>query len=192
MTRARSPRRLTQAARREQLADAALEIVARDGLTGFSLDDVADHADVSRNLLYHYFPRGRQDVMLAAVQRAGERLMAGWIVEGDERLTANLAGLREHTRAPSAAWRIYREARTSADPEVREAVDSYVRTAVANVAFNNLGTTDPPPLARVAINGFLAFGELVIDEARREGVPDEEVDELLATALRTVVEAVRS
>jgi len=45
-------------------------VVADQGFTEFSLEEVAAHADVTRNLLYHYFPRGRPDVAVAVVELA--------------------------------------------------------------------------------------------------------------------------
>ena len=54
----RGPRRLSKVARRKQLISAAMPVVAAQGFADFSLDEVAARADVSRNLLYHYFPDG--------------------------------------------------------------------------------------------------------------------------------------
>ena len=73
-TKTRKARRLAPAARRDQLADAAMAVIARQGFAEFSLDAVAQRAGVTRNLLYHYFPRGRLDLFLAALDRAGSEL----------------------------------------------------------------------------------------------------------------------
>ena len=70
----RSPRRLSRDARRDQLIDVAMPLVAEHGLSGFSLDELAQRADVTRNLLYHYFPRGRLDVFLA--EQVGREIAA--------------------------------------------------------------------------------------------------------------------
>lgn len=187
--------RLSPDVRREQLADAALEIVARDGANAFSLEDVAERAGVTRNLLYHYFPRGKQDVFLAAVQKSGDILIGGWVTDAeltlDQRLAANFARLREHAGGPSSAWSVYRQARSAGDPEVRAAVAVFVEQAVSNIALNNLGTEEPPALARVAINGFLGFSELALDGAREHGVPEEQLYALLAESLQGVLAAVR-
>ena len=58
-----------------------MPVVAEQGFTEFSLDDVAARADVTRNLLYHYFPRGRADVALAVAEAAGHRLTDEWITD---------------------------------------------------------------------------------------------------------------
>ena len=58
-----------------------MPVVARDGFFDFSLDEIAERAGVTRNLLYHYFPEGRPDVVLAVVERAGHELVDGWVLD---------------------------------------------------------------------------------------------------------------
>src|SRR5581483_6293149 len=115
MASTRAPRRLSKTARREQLVAAALPVLAEQGFADFSLDDVAAPADVTRNLLYHYFPRGRPDIVLAVVRLAGEQLTGDWVTDEalslDERQRANFARMLSHASAPSDAWRIQRKAR---------------------------------------------------------------------------------
>src|SRR3954471_12901730 len=193
MPAARAPRRLSSDARRAQLADIAQELIARDGHAGFSLDEVAERADVTRNLLYHYFPRGRLDVFLAAVHRGGEQIAGGWVVDEqiprEERIAANFAHGVEHARGPSAGWVVYRQPRASAEPEVLAAIGGYVDRIVSAVALNQLGTTDPPPLARVALQGCVAFTEVAFDEARAQGLPPESVMPLLSETLAAAMAA---
>src|SRR3954470_18488858 len=190
----RAPRRLSSEARREQLAAIAQDLIARDGHAGFSLDEVAERADVTRNLLYHYFPRGRLDLFLAAVHRGGEEIAGGWVIDEqiprEERIAANFPRVVEHARGPSAAWLVYRQARASTEPEVLEAIGGYVDRIVSAVALNQLGTTEPPALARVALQGFVAFTEVAFDEARRQGLAPETVMPVLAETLAAAMAAV--
>lgn len=189
----RPPRRLSSEARREQLATIAQELIARDGHAGLSLDEVAERAGVTRNLLYHYFPRGRLDLFIAAVHRGGGQIAGGWVIDEriprEQRIEANFRHVVEHARGPSAAWLVYRQARASAEPEVLEAISGYVDRIVSAVALNQLGTTDPPPLARVALMGFVAFTEVAFDEARSRGLRPESVMALLARTLASSMEA---
>src|SRR3954454_6276372 len=119
---AAGPRRLPPAERRAQLARAALEVAADKGYADFSLDAVAERAGVTRNLVYHYFPRGRLDLFLAALNEAGRELIQGWVTDPsvplDQRVAANFAAMMEHAGGPSPAWRIHRQARTMTDPDV--------------------------------------------------------------------------
>ncbi len=189
----RGPRRLTRAARHEQLVAAAMPIVAAQGFAEFSLDDVAAKADVTRNLLYHYFPRGRTDVVLAVAEAAGHQLTDDWITDESiplaERLAANNTRMIEHAMEPSDAWTIYQLARSANDPELRETVDRFVETVISATALNQLGTADPPPRARVALKGYLAFFGAVLDEARATATPPEQ---LLAILNQTLIAALRA
>ena len=192
----RTPRRMERAARREQLIDVAMPLVAEQGLSGFSLEEVADRARVTRNLLYHYFPRGREDIIFAVAERAGHDLTDGWVTDEsiplEQRMAANFIGFFEHSREPSPAWRIYRLGRASTDPELHAIIDRFQQVIIDGISLNNLGTADPPPLARMAIKASLAFGETMLDEARDSDVPREEVLVVVAHTLSTTMEAIRS
>jgi AcrR family transcriptional regulator len=188
----RAPRRLTRAARHEQLVAAAMPVVAAQGFSGFSLDEVAVKADVTRNLLYHYFPRGRADVVLAVAEAAGHRLTDDWLTDEAiplaERLAANNTRMIEHAMKPSDAWTIYQLARGANDPELRETVDRFVGIVISATSLNQLGTADPPPLVRLTLKGYLAFFGAVLDEARTTATPPGQVlnvlNQTLVAALR--------
>ena len=191
----RSPRRLSKVARRAQLIEAAMPVVARDGFSGFSLDEVAANADVTRNLLYHYFPDGRRDIVRAVAEQAGHTLTDDWVTDESiplpDRLVINNARMVAHAMKPSDAWVIYQLARGSTDPELRATIDHFVEIVVAAVSLNNLGTEDPPPLARVALKGYLGFFGTVLDEARETGTPPELLVDLLGETLTAALESAK-
>jgi len=188
----RGPRRLSRAAREEQLVAAAIPVVAEHGLSDFSLDEVAAEADVTRNLLYHYFPRGRADVVVAVAEAAGHRLTDEWITDEsitlEERVAANVGRMVEHATEPSDAWRVYQLARGSSDPRLRGAVDRFEDVVIESISLNQLGTIDPPPLARIALHAYLAFFAAALDEARARSLTPATLlpvlNETLAAALR--------
>ncbi len=68
-------RRLSRQARRDQLVSAAIPLVARHGPMDLSLDDVAERVGVTRNLIYHYFPGGRTDLITAVAEEAERQLL---------------------------------------------------------------------------------------------------------------------
>lgn len=160
-----------------------MPIVAEQGFAEFSLDEVAARADVTRNLLYHYFPRGRPDLALAVAEEAGRELTEGWVTDEsvpiEERVTQNNARIVAHALQPTDAWRINRMARSTPTPELRAVVDRFVGQVVSNMSLNHLGTPDPPPLARLALAGYVAFAEAVLDDARTGDLPPELIVELL-------------
>ena len=196
MTSVRPPRRLSKEARREQLVAAATPIVAEEGFGDFSLEEIAERADVTRNLLYHYFPRGRADVVLAVVERAGAELSSDWVLDEDlplsERLAANFARMLNHALGPSDAWRIHRRARAADQPEIDAVVTGYAERVIASVSLNHLGTPTPPPLVHLALTGFLAFAEAALDEARTTNAPREKVMRLLSDTLVETIRAARA
>ncbi len=192
MTDVRAPRRMSKAARREQLVEAAMPVVAEQGLTEFALEQVAERAGVTRNLLYHYFPRGRPDVVVAVVERAGRDLTGDWVFDElplPDRMAANFARMSAHALAPSDAWRIYRRARAASIPELDEIVTHYADRVISSIALNHLGTSDPPPLVHLALTGYLAFAETTLDEARMRNAPPAEVMRLLAEILVATMRA---
>jgi AcrR family transcriptional regulator len=72
----RAPRRIrkSSAARRAQLIDAAVDVLAAGGSTSGGMADIADAAGVSNGLLYHYFPGGRPQVLAAAADQVLDEL----------------------------------------------------------------------------------------------------------------------
>jgi len=170
-----------------------MPIVAEQGLTDFSLDELAERADVTRNLLYHYFPRGRSDLALAVVERAGHELTDGWITDESipiaERQTENNARMVAQALKPTDAWRIYRLVRGTTAPDLRAIHDRFVDRVVSNMSVNQLGTPDPPEIARMAFRGYLAFVETVLDDMRESSVPPEQIvlmlNDTLAGAIRS-------
>src|SRR4029077_5116651 len=91
-----------------------------EGYENLAFEKVANQAGVTRNLVYHYFPGGRQELLEAAVHRAGEQLSSGGVpdpkVPLGERLTANLNRMMDHASEPTDAWQLYRQGRRAGDP----------------------------------------------------------------------------
>lgn len=174
---------------------AAQALAARDGYASFSLEEVAERADVTRNLIYRYFPRGRLDLFLAAIHRGGEELTGGWETDPQtpmaERLAGNFERMLRHSAEPSAAWLVHRQARATVEPEVHAVLDGYLGQVIAGISLNHLGTADPPPVARAAISAYLAFAEHLLDDARERDLPRPQVLELLTQTLLTAVAAAR-
>jgi AcrR family transcriptional regulator len=188
-----APKRLAPDVRREQLIDTALAIAAAEGVEGLGFARVAERAGVTRNLVYHYFPGGRSELLRAAVHRAGALLTGEWSTDGStplpERLATNLERMIDHASEPSDAWRLHRQSRGSVDPDVIAIAAAYRETVIANISTNHLGTPTPPPLVRIALEGFLAFGEAALDSWRGSGVPKPELVQMLGSTLVATIEA---
>jgi AcrR family transcriptional regulator len=77
MARARRPYtpRMPIPERREQLLDAALHVIARDGYGGVSIDAIAREADVTRPVVYSAFG-GLEPLLYALLDRQEQRALA--------------------------------------------------------------------------------------------------------------------
>jgi AcrR family transcriptional regulator len=187
------PRRLPPAERREQLIDSALAVAAQEGHENLAFEKVANRAGVTRNLVYHYFPGGRQELLEAAVHRAGEQLSSGFVTNPGvplaERLVANLNRMMDHASEPTDAWQLYRQGRGTVDQGLLEIARLYRERMIDNIALNQLGTTDPPQIVRIALDGFVSYVETVIEASIEEEVPRERVFELVGGTLMSTMNA---
>ena len=68
------PPRLSAPARREQLLEVALEVFARQGFHGTSMNDVADAAGVTKPVLYQHFD-SKRELYLALLGDVGTQLI---------------------------------------------------------------------------------------------------------------------
>jgi AcrR family transcriptional regulator len=88
------PKEVDHAVRRRELADAACRVIARNGLAGATLADVAAESGWSIGSIRHYFPT-KEELVASALWRAGERVderirdrTAGGMTLGDLRIAA--------------------------------------------------------------------------------------------------------
>lgn len=188
-------RRLSPEERREQLVRAAMGILAREGYEALSFEAVARDAQVTRNLLYHYFPGGAIELFRASAELAGADLVADWTVDEemplDARRARNFGAMARHAGTPTDAWLVSRITVGSADPEVRATTARVRGHVVSAMALNAFGTPDPSPLARAALTAYLAFAESLLDRAREERLDGAEVVRVLEAMLESAVAAAR-
>ena len=95
------PRRLRGEDRRAALLDAAIELLAQDGLEAVSMDTVAARAGVSRPLVYKHF--ANRDDLLAEVYRQQAAQLDTTITAAVQQATGFEAKLRALVRAAMAA-----------------------------------------------------------------------------------------
>lgn len=67
--------------RREQIAEAALELLARQGIKRLSVGAVARRIGVVPSAVYRHF-RGKEEILSAAIGRMGERLLENVLKAG--------------------------------------------------------------------------------------------------------------
>jgi AcrR family transcriptional regulator len=66
--------RLPAGERREQILDVAVQVFARNGYHGTSMNDVAEAAGVTKPVLYQHFD-SKQDLYLALIDEVGQRMI---------------------------------------------------------------------------------------------------------------------
>jgi AcrR family transcriptional regulator len=187
---ARPARRLPAEKRREQLVEIALDRIADHGFDEYSLDEVAEVADVSRNLLYRYFPRGRQDLSLAVVERVMSELADQWNVDPtldqDERRQINLGRFARHGFDATAEWRVYRRARSVADLEAVALLEDFHARWAGRIAANN-GVDASIEMIALGLRSSIAFACEAIDQAAARGVALDVVMELIVGVFEDAV-----
>ena len=124
-------------ARRALILDAALEVFARRGFHGSSIDEIAQAAGVSKALIYEHFPSKRDlhvSLLETNVQEIFERLASAAATSepGEVRLRAGVDAFLEFVQSRRDAFRmLFRDA---IEPDVAEIVASVQRQAAAAVA----------------------------------------------------------
>lgn len=164
-----------------------MPVAARGGLGNVALDVVAARAGVTRNLLYHYFPRGRRDLEIAVVGEAEGQLNLAGATESDP-----LPGMLEHALAPTHAWRIHRWAVASSDPEIRDIASRATDRLTLKLARLHRFNDDLEPLVATALRGYVAFAEAALDSGRSVALRRPALLELLRRTLVAALEAARS
>lgn len=183
-------RRMSGAARREQILDVALAIVDREGFHAATPARIADEAGVHRTLIYQQFG-DVTGLFVALVDREGDRDQADFAaavasaegLAGLEQLRAVLARLIEAIDENPASWRLFLSPPLGAPAEFgrrlevsQERVRKYLADVVADIGLDQL---DPELTARVMHAGareLLAF--------RLENPGSAAVDRLLEFADR--------
>jgi len=168
-----SPRRPREE-RREQLLDAALRVLDRDGFGGLTVEGVARDVDLAKTVVYDTFG-SREELLKALLAREQERALSTLAAalpkppladepQGvlTESLTVLLEGVREHPET----WRLILLPPEGTPPAVRKTVDRQrgrlVRQVEPIVAWGldriGAGHLDP----QVATHALVASGEHAI------------------------------
>ena len=154
-------RRLQRDERRELLLARATELFAHHGYDGLSMSQLAREANISKALLYHYFP-SKQRLFQAALQEGAEELRARTDPDPGrppaEQLATTLdAFLRWVQERPTA----YVTLLQSGAAEVREIVAEVHETTASRI-LTGLGSEGERPATRAAVHGWLGFLDAAI------------------------------
>ena len=178
--------------RREQLLSVGVELVTQRGYDDISIEEIAEAADVSKGLLYHYFPT-KKDFLLAAIAR-GEAALEARLrpdpgISPEAQLNAGLDvfldDVEEHTSAYSAIFRH----RGGGDPEIVAALDAGRVRRMESLLEGLAGWEGPVDTARsptleAAVQGWVFFAEgVVLRWLEHSGLERDQVRVMLQVAL---------
>ena len=185
--------RLSPDARRAQLIELGVQMLATRTLEDLSVEDLADQAGISRGLLFHYF-RSKQEFHLEVVRACARELIER--TEPDpglpplEQLTTSLGAYVDYVTGNRDVYVSLVRGAASGDADVRE-VSHETRTELANRVLKNLDMLGLPsgPGTELAVRGWVAFCEEVVVSwlAADDQLPRAELLTLLANALPGVV-----
>ena len=184
--------------RREQLLDAAMVVITRDGYSALSVEAVAREADVTRPVVYSAF-EGLQDLLSTLLdrqeQRALEQLTKALppviaLADPAEYAAKSVRRLVRTVADDPMTWRPILLAPTGMPPEVHERIAKdreRIRESLAMLIETGLAFMGGPKLdAQIISHMMLAmaehFGRLVL-----ESPDDFDVDRLAETIKKLVV-----
>ena len=64
------------AATRQRIIEGAAELIRQDGVAAATLEDIRLHTATSKSQLFHYFPDGRQQLLLAVAHHEADQVLA--------------------------------------------------------------------------------------------------------------------
>ena len=153
----RAYRRMQNDERRAQLVERATQLFGEHGYDALSMAQLAREAQISKALLYHYFPSKRrlfEAALEAGAQELRERTQPDPQRPPAEQLAATLdAFLSWVQERPGAYAKLLESAGAS---EVRETM-AQVRSETAARILAGLGPAGERPATRAAVFGWLAF-----------------------------------
>lgn len=191
--------RMPAAERREQLLDAALEIINTDGVPAVSVDAVAKLVDVTRPVVYSQFTDS-DHILRELLNREGERALAQLteVIPDDltaadpiETFTVVARGFFDAVVAEPARWRSILLPVDASPPPVRnykERADALIRARFAEITRwflqDRPGTEsiDVDLLAHILLNTLEEAGRLLLRD------PDQYPPERLTAMARFMVE----
>lgn len=187
-------RRLSREARRAQLVALGREEVERVSFDGLSTDRVAAAADISRGLLFHYFPT-RDDFLVAIAEDAAEELLT--ILDPDPalppiaQLQASLQAYIDHISDHRTTYLALIRGAAGGKPEMLAVFDR-TRGALADRILAGLDV--PPaegPRLRAIARAYIAFTEEIAVTWLRDGagLDRDELLELLGASFLGILQA---
>ncbi|XKJ39946.1 TetR/AcrR family transcriptional regulator [Streptomyces sp. 147326] len=174
------------------------KLFADTSYDALSMDDIAKHAGVAKGLIYYYF-KSKRGYYLAIVEDSVAELVARAGGDADlpdaERVRRTIDGYLHYAEHHRAAYRTIVTGGVGSDAEVLAIRDAVREELVATIAEGAYGHRALPPVARLALVGWLSSVEGITLEwiggpggIEVEAQPDRaEIGALLVRQLRATL-----
>ncbi|WP_228446967.1 TetR/AcrR family transcriptional regulator [Streptomyces paludis] len=183
--------------RRSELIATGRKLFANTSYDALSVDDIAQHAGVAKGLIYYYF-KNKRGYYLAIVEDSVMELVslasAGADLPRAQRVQRTVEAYLRFAQYNEAAYRTIVTGGVGFDTQVQEIRDAVRTGLVSTVADGAYGHHDIPPIARLALLGWLSSVEWLTlewlahqDELRRE-IPRDLLVRMLRHTLNTIEE----
>jgi AcrR family transcriptional regulator len=183
--------RLSTGERREQLLRIGARLFAQRPYDDVWIEEVADIAEVSRGLLYHYFPTKRHFVT-EVIEAEGKRLLE--MTKTDpalpvaDQLMAGLDAYLRYVEANEDGYRALHSGTSIAIGNVREIIEGNFAEQGRRILAVLHPDGEPPEALRVVIRGWLAFVVAVcLDWLKHRRLTRDETRDICAKALLDLV-----
>ncbi len=147
--------------RRAQLIELGLRLFAERSYDEVSIDELARAAQISKGLLYHYFPTKR-DLYTAALRHAAQQLLDETqplvILPSDERARLGLQTYLAFAERHGPAYVALMRGGLGADREIVGILEE-TRATIAQRILDALPDGVATPLVRAAVRGWIGFVE---------------------------------
>ncbi|MGW5851164.1 TetR/AcrR family transcriptional regulator [Streptomyces sp. NPDC055254] len=148
--------------RRAELIAIGRKLFAGTSYDALNMDDIAKHAGVAKGLIYYYF-KSKRGYYLAIVEDSVTELVARAGGDTDlpnaERVRRTVDGYLRYAEHHQAAYRTIVTGGVGSDAEVLAIRDGVREELVATIAEGAYGTRSVPPIARLALVGWLSAVE---------------------------------
>ena len=178
--------------RRTALLEAGLRLFSAHAYDELSIDEIAARLGIAKGLLYYYFG-SKRGFYVAVVRAAAESLREHWDVDADlpagERLIQGIDAYLRYASEREEGYRAIMAGGVGSDAEVRAILDAE-RDRVIERVVEALGTDEPPPALRTALQGWLSFMEgATLDWLDHRDLGANDVRDIIVAALPVAVPA---
>jgi len=148
--------------RRQRLIEVGMDLFCNRSYEEVAIDDIAAMADISKGLLYYYFPT-KHDFYIAVVQHAAEQLLKETApdpkLEPIENLRQGLEAYFTYVEQHAQAYLALLRGGVGSDPQVAAIIDSVRQAYVKRIIQNLPEGTRLTPSYQIAISGWVGFVE---------------------------------